>query len=125
MTMTNDATIETLEEQLKAAMLAGDVQALDALLADDVTFIDHLGRRVDKLQELEAHRTGILKLDQLDIYDSVIKLLDNAASVSLRARVSGTYYGETFSAKIAYTRVWVCRQDVWTVTSVHYSLVTI
>jgi len=123
--MTDESTIETLEERLKAAMLAGDVQALHALLADDITSIDHLGRRVDKLQELGAHRTGILKLDQLDVYDRVIKPLDNAASVSLRARVSGTYYGETFSAKIAYTRVWVCRHGVWTVTSLHYSMVTI
>lgn len=123
--MTEESTIDTLEERLRSAMLTGDVQALDALLADDVTFIDHLGRRVDKLQELEAHRTGILKLDQLDVYDRVIKLLVNAASVSLRARISGTYYGETFSAKVAYTRVWVCRHGVWRVTSMHYSMVTI
>lgn len=124
MTMTNELTIDMLEGQFRAATLAGDVQALDALVADDVTFIDHLGRRVEKRQELEAYRTGILKLNQLDVYDRVIQLLDNAASVSLLARVSGTYYGETFSAKIAYSRVWVCRQDVWTVISMHYSIVT-
>jgi hypothetical protein len=122
--MTNELTIDMLEGQLRAATLASDVQALDALIADDVTFIDHLGRRVEKVQELEAYRTGILKLNQLDVYDRVIQLLDNAASVSLRTRVSGTYYGETFSAKIAYSRVWVCRQDVWTVISMHYSIVT-
>lgn len=124
MTMTNELTIDMLEGQFRAATLAGDVQALDALVADDVTFIDHLGRRVEKRQELEAYRTGILKLNQLDVYDRVIQLLDSAALVSLRARVSGTYYGETFSAKIAYSRVWACRQDVWTVISMHYSIVT-
>ncbi|MEK1854467.1 MAG: nuclear transport factor 2 family protein [Phyllobacterium sp.] len=122
--MTNELTIDMLEGQFRAATLAGDVQALDALVADDVTFIDHLGRRVEKRQELEAYRTGILKLNQLDVYDRVIQLLDSAALVSLRARVSGTYYGETFSAKIAYSRVWACRQDVWTVISMHYSIVT-
>jgi len=125
MTMTEESTIDTLEEQLKSAMLTGDVQVLEALLDDDMTSIDHLGRRVDKSQELEAHRTGILKLDQFDVYDRVIKPMANAASVSLRARIGGTYYGETFSAKVAYTRVWVCRQGVWTVISMHYSLVTI
>lgn len=123
--MTDESTIDILEERLKSAMLAGDVQALDALLASDITSIDHLGRRADKLQELEAHRTGILKLDQLDVYDRVIKLLENAASVSLRARIGGTYYGETFSAKVAYTRVWVRRHSTWTIISMHYSLVTI
>ncbi|HMF66010.1 MAG TPA: nuclear transport factor 2 family protein [Phyllobacterium sp.] len=123
--MTDESTIDTLEQQLRSAMLAGGVEALQALLADDMTSIDHLGRRADKSQELEAYRTGILKLDQLDVYDRIIKPMTNAASVSLRARIGGTYYGETFSAKVAYTRVWVCRQGVWTVISMHYSLVTI
>ncbi|MBZ9605488.1 nuclear transport factor 2 family protein [Phyllobacterium chamaecytisi] len=125
MTMTDESTIEPLEVQLRLAMLAGDVEALEALLADDMTSIDHLGRRADKSQELEAYRTEVLKLDQLDVYDSIIKPIANAASVSLRARIGGMYYGETFSAKVAYTRVWACRQGVWTVISMHYSLVTI
>jgi hypothetical protein len=98
---------------------------LDTLLDDDITSIDHLGRRADKLEELEAHRTGILKLDQLDVYDRIIKLLENAASVSLHAGIGGTYYGETFSAKVAFTRIWVRRHSTWTIISMHYSLVTI
>lgn len=125
MTMADESTINTLEEQLRAAMLAGSVEALEALLADDLTSIDHLGRRADKSQEIEAYRTGILKLDQVDVYDRVIKPIAHAALVSLHAKIGGTYYGETFSAKVAYTRVWVCRQGVWTVISLHYSLVTI
>ncbi len=125
MTMTDETTIDTLEEQLRLAMLAGGVEVLESLLADDMTSIDHLGRRADKSQELEAYRTGVLKLDQLDVYDRIIKPMTTAASVSLRARIGGTYYGETFSAKVAYSRVWVCRHSVWTVISMHCSLVTI
>ncbi|WP_457300598.1 nuclear transport factor 2 family protein [Phyllobacterium sp. P5_D12] len=125
MTMADESTINTLEEQLRAAMLAGSVKALEALLADDLISIDHLGRRADKSQELEAYRTGILKLDQLDVYDRFIKPIANIALVSLHAKIGGTYYEETFSAKVAYTRVWVCRQGIWTVISLHYSLVTI
>ena len=48
MTMADESTINTLEEQLRAAMLAGSVKALEALLADDLISIDHLGRRADK-----------------------------------------------------------------------------
>ena len=123
--MTDESTIDTLEEQLRLAMLAGRVEALETLLDDDMTSIDHLGRWANKSQELEAYRTGILKLDQLDVYDRVIKPMVNTASVSLRARIGGTYYGETFSAKVAYTKVWFCRHGVWKVISMHYSLVTI
>lgn len=32
-----------LEEQLRLAMLAGDVRVLDALLADDLVFTDQTG----------------------------------------------------------------------------------
>ena len=48
-------------------MLAGGVEVLASLFADDMTSIDHLGRRADKSHELEAYRTGVLKLDQIDV----------------------------------------------------------
>ncbi|MEK1890677.1 MAG: nuclear transport factor 2 family protein [Phyllobacterium sp.] len=122
--MTDESTINALEDQLQSATLAGDADVLDVLLADDLTFIDHLGRRVDKQQELEAHRTGILKVHQMDVYDRIVRLLDKAAVVSLRARVGGTYYDEEFSTKAAFTRVWVCRHGIWSIISVHCCLVT-
>ena len=38
-----EMAIETLEEKLRQAMLNGDVQVLDELIADDLIFTMHTG----------------------------------------------------------------------------------
>lgn len=60
------ADIENLEEQLRLAMLAGDVDVMSELLDDDLVLVDHQGRRLGKAQDLEAHSSGLLKLDRVD-----------------------------------------------------------
>jgi ketosteroid isomerase-like protein len=116
--------VENLEERLRLAMLAGDVDLLDDLLADELVFVDHQGRRQGKAQDLEAHRSGILKLGQIEIYDRVIKLMDNAATVCLSARIGGTYYGESFSEKFAFSRVWSRENGHWAIILTHCTRIT-
>jgi ketosteroid isomerase-like protein len=118
------ADIENLEEQLRLAMLSSDVETLDRLLADDLVLVDHQGRRLDKKQDLEVHRSGILQLQQIEIYDRVIKLIGNAATVSLSTRISGTYYGEGFSEKFAFSRVWFEDNGRPIVTLAHCTRIT-
>ncbi|QND55117.1 nuclear transport factor 2 family protein (plasmid) [Phyllobacterium sp. 628] len=120
----DEAAVRDCEERLKLAMLASDVSALDALLADDLIIIDHQGRRVDKAQDIEVHRTGVLKLADIEFLDVAIKPLDNAALVSVRAKVSGAYYDEKFSEKLIYTRVWQRNGDSWIVVLAHFSRIT-
>ncbi|MBX4377686.1 nuclear transport factor 2 family protein, partial [Mycobacterium tuberculosis] len=67
-------------------------------------------------QDLEAHRSGVLALEQIDVLDSIIRPLGNAVLVSLRVRFTGTYYGEKFSEKLAFTRVWSRTAEAWAVT---------
>lgn len=120
----DEAAIQQCEERLRSAMLSSDVEALDVLLANDLIFIDHQGRRIEKAQDLEAHRSGVLALEQIDVLDSIIRPLGNAVLVSLRVRFTGTYYGEKFSEKLAFTRVWSRTADDWAVTLAHCSRIT-
>ncbi len=52
-------TIETqileAEEQLRQAMLASDVNALDDLLSPELIFTNHLGQVMGKQDDLAAH----------------------------------------------------------------------
>lgn len=116
--------IEDMEERLRTAMLDGDVDALDALLDSDLIFVDLQGRKLGKLQDMEAYSSQILKLKKIEIFDRVIKLVDNAAIVSLSARIAGTYYGESFSEKFAYSRVWLFGDGMWRVVLAHCTRIT-
>lgn len=54
------------EEQLRLAMLNHDVPVLDALLADDLIFINHFGQRMGKADDLKAHRDKLFTLTSID-----------------------------------------------------------
>jgi hypothetical protein len=50
-----DEPIAAAEAALRAAMLAGDADALDALLDDDLSFTDQVGNRMSKADDLAVH----------------------------------------------------------------------
>lgn len=54
--------IAACEEALRTAMLAGDVKALEQLLADDMIFVDQQGVRRSRDDDIAAHRSGLLDL---------------------------------------------------------------
>ena len=62
-----ESVIAELEGRLRDAMLASDVDVLDALLADDLTFVDATGRVWSKADDLNAHRHGIQRIERLEI----------------------------------------------------------
>lgn len=103
--------IERLEAELRQAMLVGDVAALDALLADDLTFTNQNGVTLSKADDLEAHRSGALRLGRIDSFDQRIRLIEKAAIVVVRVELEGRYAGHLFNGSFVYTRVWLVNGD--------------
>lgn len=62
--------IEPYETALRAAMLANDVEALDALLDDDLVFTVPTGQVISKEDDLSTHRAKLLRLDRLDFLET-------------------------------------------------------
>ncbi|HER2162638.1 TPA: nuclear transport factor 2 family protein [Streptococcus pyogenes] len=54
----NRAKIIQCEELLRSAMLSSNVELLDELIADDLSFVNHFGQILTKEADIEAHRTG-------------------------------------------------------------------
>ncbi|MDO5947411.1 nuclear transport factor 2 family protein, partial [Burkholderia cepacia] len=63
--------IEPSEAALRAAMLANDVEALEALLDDDLVFTVPTGQVISKEDDLAAHRENLLRLDTLEVQDDL------------------------------------------------------
>jgi uncharacterized protein (TIGR02246 family) len=120
-----DTTIEMLEETLQQAMLNGDVQALDELIADDLIFTLHSGLVISKQDDLEAHRTGLQKYRKIDITDQHIRHYgDDCAVVTLRADLEGVFDGESYAAPYRFTRIWAKRQNRWQIAAGHVSQIS-
>jgi ketosteroid isomerase-like protein len=112
-----DDPILAAEDELRAAMLAGDVAALDRLLDDDLLFVSHLGEVVGKAQDLEMHRTRRLRIVSMTPSDRRIQRLGDTTVVSVRMETAAVVDGARVEQTFRYMRVWHHRADGWKIVS--------
>ena len=106
-TMTNQyPEIAAVEERLRRAMLASDVGTLEALISPDLLFTNHLGQVSGKEDDLELHRSGVLRFQTIEPSEMRMKAGGELAVVSVRTRLSGVFAGSPFEADLRFTRVW-------------------
>jgi Protein of unknown function (DUF3225). len=110
------------EQALRQAMLDGNVKVLDSIIADDLIFTDHNGQVMGKMADIESHRSGKLKVDQLEPSEQVINIYGSTAIVSVLMAIKGRYMDQPFQGKIRYTRTWVNIDNAWTIVAGHSSL---
>ncbi len=85
------------EAALRAAMLASDVEALDALLDDHVRYTDQFGSRLSKADDLAPHRSGMLDIQSIDMTGQPeIRGWGDCATVCVTVDLAGLYDGEAF-----------------------------
>lgn len=113
-----------LESRLRDAMCASDADTLEALLSDDLLFTNHMGHLMSKAEDLEAHRSGFVRIDRLDILESTHVFAGAAAIVSAHVRLQGTFGGESSDAELRFTRVWVKHGESARVVAGHACLVS-
>lgn len=97
--------IEEQEPGLTEAMLTGDVESLDALVADDLVFLSHPGNIVTKEMDIGAYQSG-LKMERIEFLDQQIKFAENAAVTVTRADITVLVGGETIKDALWHTRFW-------------------
>ena len=126
MTQTIKAQIIDAEERLRKAMLASDVKVLNELLAPQIIITNHLGALMSKQDDLTAHESGLVTIDELQPSEQQIQILsDETAIVSVRMQLSGTYNGNPANGDFRFTRVWT-RSAIatWHIVTAHISMIT-
>ncbi len=85
-------------------MLWSDVKALD-VLAPELIFRNRLGHLMTKKDDLEAHKSGTLKIEALTPSEENIQIIGDVAIVSVRVHILGTYAGVASEADFRFTRL--------------------
>ena len=112
------------EEQLKEAMLHSDISVLDNLLANDLIFINHLGHIMTKQDDLEAHKSKIIKISEISLSDQNIKIERDIAIVTVKAHIAGCFNNEKSENDFRFTRVWrKTPSGTWKIVAGHSSIV--
>jgi ketosteroid isomerase-like protein len=116
--------VEGLEEQWRVAQLAGDVSAMDRLLADDYVGISINGEVNTKAQQLDRLRTRSLIVSKISFSDMKVKLVGQVAIVTSLANVEGTNDGLPINGQYRYTRVYQrLAPGNWKITNFELTLV--
>ncbi|CAB3770921.1 DUF4440 domain-containing protein [Burkholderia puraquae] len=115
--------IEPSEAALRAAMLANDVDALDALLDDALVFTVPTGQIITKEDDLAAHRAKLLRLARLDVQEMRACAIGEMILTMTKAILAGHFDGTAFDGVFAYTRLWRRSRAGWRVVAGHASQV--
>lgn len=105
-TVSTYATIQHHENTLLQAMLAHDVEKLDALLHDDLLFITPDGQTVTKAMDLDAHRKGLMAIERITTVIEQINIIGDNAVVTLVMDTKGKMIDMPIEGKFRYIRVW-------------------
>jgi len=116
--------IKNCENQLRLAMLDSDISELDKLLSSKLIFTNHLGQIMSKQDDLQMHRSGILKINDITLSEQKIIPLKNAVVVSVKANIKGSFDNAVSDNDFRFTRVWSkSDDDRWQVIVGHSSVI--
>jgi ketosteroid isomerase-like protein len=121
----SDASLHACEAALREAQLASDVQALDRLVDDALVFTGPDGAVYGKRDDLNAHRSGAIRITRLDPSEERVQRIGDIAVVSVRMEMSGTFQGAPFAGPFRYTRVWCARREGWRIVAGHVSAIAV
>lgn len=99
--------IISCEEKLKNAMMTNSVKLLDELLSDKLQFVVFDGTIISKQDDLDSHRTKMLKLKKLEFLEQKIEIIGDTAVVAAKAKIEGEFAGNPISQNLRYLRIWM------------------
>lgn len=125
MNKTIEKEIQEHEDRLTEAMLRSDVNVLDELLSSDLVLTNHLGHLMTKQDDLEAHKSGILKIETLTPSEQRIQILNDVAIVTVKVHILGSFAGVSSESDFRFTRVWArSSNNLWQIITAHSCIST-
>ena len=94
-------------------MISADAQALDAILADDLTYIHTTTREDSKKSLIESLVSGSLSYESIDTEGVRVRIYGDAAVVTGNAAIRVSSGGRLLSFSILFTDVYARREGRW------------
>jgi ketosteroid isomerase-like protein len=111
---TSQIEVLEIERQVEAAVLKGDLEFFERILAEEFTHTTQSGVMRDRKQWLANHKAGQSPYDALNTQD--LKALDYGDVVVVTGRIQPqgrTSTGQPIEGEYRFLRVWVKRDGQW------------
>lgn len=96
-----------------AAMVKGDLAALEGLLTEDLTYTHSSGKVDTRTEFLESLRSGRLRYLAVEPSESAVRLQGDAAIVTGRADLRVSAQGQELTVPVRFIEVWVKSGGEW------------
>lgn len=108
------AEVLAFADSFDRAQLAKDGAALDAMVADDLVFIDGSGKRQDKRAFIAGWTNPGDRFEPVTLIDRrVVPLGRDAAVISAETTLAGTSGGKRFASRIRFSDTFVRIRGKW------------
>ena len=105
--------VRMMADQIAAAELKADTNALEKYMADDCTIIHGDGHLLTKAEEVEDIRSGARKYEAIKRRESKVRVYGNTVVVTSLLSIRVTVHGNPYSGDIRTTRVWANQNGNW------------
>jgi len=116
--------LANVNRQYDEALVRGDTAALAGIFADEFTYTSTSGEVLNKLQQLEVIRSGVLKIDKGMSENVELRIYGNFALVFGYFKAEGKFKGQAFNSVERYTSVWTRRTGRWQLIAEQGTLVS-
>ncbi|KRT14100.1 hypothetical protein ASU31_21175 [Pedobacter ginsenosidimutans] len=117
--------IADLEEKLLDGFKRTDLNTLDLLFADGMLFHDQYGNVLDKEMDLDAYRSGMIKITKINVSKREIRVFESIVIVSASLFIKGSYSNILLNGKYQWLRVWGKVREDWKVISASCTSITV
>lgn len=114
------AAIQSLSDRIWQALRKRDTDMAETLIDDQAVFV-HMGATLSKAQELEAIRTQVIALKNLDVEEQSVRIIGPTAILLKRIRLTAVVQGKEVTNPFVVTEVYVRRESTWTLASMSYT----
>jgi ketosteroid isomerase-like protein len=112
----DEAAIAKIEQDWAAAMVKGDVSALESNLAKEWTLTED-GRTTTRAQALGAFKSGAYKVESASVRDLNVFVVGDAAIATMVVETKGTFMGQPVPPMSRSTDFFVKRDGQWQAVS--------
>jgi ketosteroid isomerase-like protein len=113
MAMSNEKEILGLEEKRFAAMIAGDLGALEPMVHEGLLYTHSSGITDTKASWLDSMRSGKVKYKSASCSERKVRVVNDVALVNGKAHIEADIGGEPRTLKLLFLNAWAKTPQGW------------